>query len=103
MGLQRVGHDWATSLSLSVGGELPVSADMQVEIKFTGKMEDVYMVPGPLQSLVVAVLIIIIDLIQGLEAYEEPMTVELSSNKGVLWTRTLQKAGPAGYCNDFRA
>ena len=47
-------------------------------------MEDVYMVPGPLQSLVVAVLIIIIDLIQGLEAYEEPMTVELSSNKGVL-------------------
>ena len=66
-------------------------------------MEDVYMVPGPLQSLVVAVLIIIIDLIQGLEAYEEPMTVELSSNKGVLWTRTLQKAGPAGYCNDFRA
>ena len=57
---------------------------MQVEIKFTGQMEDVYMVPGPLQSLVVAVLIIIIDLIQGLEAYEEPMTVELSSNKGVL-------------------
>ena len=47
-------------------------------------MEDVYMVPGPLQSLVVAVLIIIIDLIQGLEAYEEPMTVELSSNNGVL-------------------
>ena len=102
MGLQRVGHDWATSLSLSVGGELPVSADMQVEIKFTGQMEDVYMLPGPLQSLVVAVLIII-DLIQGLEAYEEPMTVELSSNNGVLWTRTLQKAGPAGYCNDFRA
>ena len=56
---------------------------MQVEIKFTGQMEDVYMVPGPLQSLVVAVLIII-DLIQGLEAYEEPMTVELSSNNGVL-------------------
>ena len=40
MGLQRVGHDWVISFSLSVGNELPVNADTQVEIKFIGKIED---------------------------------------------------------------